>query len=217
MVNRARIYAKNDSFMCALCFLAYCCHDMCAHKRLDGTVCARADLIIMTHSPPMQSLPPSLHPSEYRDAFGLFDKRGDGKIDSNQIGDVLRALNLNPTELDVKKVVAEVDPSGEWERGRWPSGEWERGRWPSGEWERGRWPSGEWGRVSGEVDRLVSGRGGHLVSGGGDPSGEWERVSGGGGHLVSGGEGEWGSRGGDPSGEWGRVSEGGGHLVSGRG
>ena len=55
----------------------------------------------------------SLTPStEYRDAFGLFDKRGDGKIDSNQIGDVLRALNLNPTELDVKKVVAEVDPSG---------------------------------------------------------------------------------------------------------
>ena len=164
---------------------------MCAHKRLDGTVCARADLIIVTHSPPMQSL----HPSEYRDAFGLFDKRGDGKIDSNQIGDVLRALNLNPTELDVKKVVAEVDPSGEW--GRWPSGEWERvsgggshlvsgGRDPSGEWER------------------MSGGGGHLVSGGGDPSGEWERMSGGGGHLVSGGGGHL-------------VSGRGGHLVSGRG
>lgn len=60
--------------------------------------------------PPPMSLTPS---TEYRDAFGLFDKRGDGKIDSNQIGDVLRALNLNPTELDVKKVVAEVDPSGE--------------------------------------------------------------------------------------------------------
>ena len=51
---------------------------------------------------------------EYRDAFALFDKRGDGKIDSDQIGDVLRALNLNPTEADVKKIVNEVDPNGEW-------------------------------------------------------------------------------------------------------
>ncbi|XP_065920434.1 myosin-2 essential light chain-like [Dysidea avara] len=50
--------------------------------------------------------------AEYKDAFALFDKRGDGKIDSDQIGDVLRALNLNPTELDVKKIVAEVDPQG---------------------------------------------------------------------------------------------------------
>ena len=51
---------------------------------------------------------------EYRDAFALFDKRGDGKIDSDQIGDVLRALNLNPTEADVKKIINEVDPNGEW-------------------------------------------------------------------------------------------------------
>lgn len=51
--------------------------------------------------------------TEYRDAFALFDKRGDGKIDSDQIGDVLRALNLNPTETEVKKIVQEVDPNGE--------------------------------------------------------------------------------------------------------
>ena len=51
--------------------------------------------------------------AEYRDAFSLFDKRGDGKIDSDQIGDVLRALNLNPTEAEVKKIIAEVDPNGE--------------------------------------------------------------------------------------------------------
>ena len=48
----------------------------------------------------------------------MFDKRGDGKIDSDQIGDVLRALNLNPTEAEVKKIIQEVDPNGmesEWE------------------------------------------------------------------------------------------------------
>lgn len=54
---------------------------------------------------------------EYRDAFALFDKRGDNKIDSNQLGDVLRALGLNPTEAEVKKTVQEVDPSG----GFWPA------------------------------------------------------------------------------------------------
>jgi len=49
---------------------------------------------------------------EFKDAFALFDKRGDGKIDSDQIGDVLRALNLNPTEADVKKIVNDIDPNG---------------------------------------------------------------------------------------------------------
>ena len=49
---------------------------------------------------------------EYKDAFALFDKRGDSKIDSNQIGDVLRALGLNPTEAEVQKIVQEIDPKG---------------------------------------------------------------------------------------------------------
>ena len=52
--------------------------------------------------------------SEFRDAFSLFDKRGDGKIDSDQVGDVLRALNLNPTEAEVKKIVQEIDPNGKY-------------------------------------------------------------------------------------------------------
>ena len=58
---------------------------------------------------------PSLYtviPTEYRDAFALFDKRGDNKIDSDQIGDVLRALGLNPTQQEVKKIVQEIDPKG---------------------------------------------------------------------------------------------------------
>ena len=63
--------------------------------------------------PPSSLLSPSLSPStEYRDAFALFDKRGDNKIDSDQIGDVLRALGLNPSEAEVKKIVQEVDPKG---------------------------------------------------------------------------------------------------------
>jgi myosin light chain 6 len=50
--------------------------------------------------------------AEFKDAFALFDKKGDNKIDVSQIGDVMRALNLNPSEADVKKIIQEVDPSG---------------------------------------------------------------------------------------------------------
>ena len=52
-------------------------------------------------------------PSEYRDAFALFDKRGDSKIDSTQLGDVMRALGLNPTQAEIKKIQQEVDPNGQ--------------------------------------------------------------------------------------------------------
>ena len=50
--------------------------------------------------------------TDYRDAFSLFDKRGDDKIDSNQIGDLLRALGSNPTEAEAKKIAKELDPDG---------------------------------------------------------------------------------------------------------
>ena len=48
-----------------------------------------------------------------KDSFALFDKKGDGKIECSQIGDVLRALGQNPTEAEVKKTVADMDPTGE--------------------------------------------------------------------------------------------------------
>ena len=42
----------------------------------------------------------------------LFDRRGDGKIESAQLGEILRSLGLNPTQADVKKALNEVDPTG---------------------------------------------------------------------------------------------------------
>ncbi|XP_065174433.1 myosin-2 essential light chain-like [Sycon ciliatum] len=50
--------------------------------------------------------------AEHRDAFSLFDKKGDGKIDLNQLGDVLRALGQNPKTSEVKKMAQDVDPRG---------------------------------------------------------------------------------------------------------
>lgn len=49
----------------------------------------------------------------------LFDRRGDGKIESAQLGEVLRSLGLNPTQADVKKALNEVDPKGDQEISRY--------------------------------------------------------------------------------------------------
>jgi len=46
--------------------------------------------------------------SDFQDTFLLFDRKGDGKIETSQIGEVLRALNLNPTEAEVGKYRAEI-------------------------------------------------------------------------------------------------------------
>lgn len=47
---------------------------------------------------------------EFQEAFNLFDNRGDGKIQQNQIGECLRALGQNPTEADVKKFTQQLTP-----------------------------------------------------------------------------------------------------------
>ncbi|XP_022082030.1 myosin-2 essential light chain-like [Acanthaster planci] len=41
--------------------------------------------------------------TEYQDAFALFDKRGDGKIEIGQLGAVIRAMGQNPTQADIKR------------------------------------------------------------------------------------------------------------------
>jgi len=37
------------------------------------------------------------------ETFALFDKKGDNKLEARQIGEVVRALGLNPTEAEIKK------------------------------------------------------------------------------------------------------------------
>merc|ERR1711936_552406 len=41
--------------------------------------------------------------NEIQETFGLFDTRGDNKIAASQLGDVLRSLNQNPTEQEIRK------------------------------------------------------------------------------------------------------------------
>lgn len=45
----------------------------------------------------------------FKNAFNLFDKDGDGTVRSREVGTVMRALGLNPTESEVNDLVNEVD------------------------------------------------------------------------------------------------------------
>ena len=46
--------------------------------------------------------------AEFKEAFSLFDDQGDGKIESDQIGRLLRSLNLNPDDEDIEKIEKSV-------------------------------------------------------------------------------------------------------------
>ena len=39
----------------------------------------------------------------------MFDKNSDGTIDSNELVIVMRALGSNPTDAEVKQMIADVD------------------------------------------------------------------------------------------------------------
>ena len=49
---------------------------------------------------------------EYREAFALFDKNGDGTITVTELGTVMRSLGNNPTESELQDMINEVDADG---------------------------------------------------------------------------------------------------------
>ena len=48
--------------------------------------------------------------AEIREIFTLFDKDSDGYVKTEYLGDIMRALNLNPTKAEVKEMEKDVDP-----------------------------------------------------------------------------------------------------------
>uniref|UniRef100_J3N5U2 Calmodulin-like protein 1 n=1 Tax=Oryza brachyantha TaxID=4533 RepID=J3N5U2_ORYBR len=50
--------------------------------------------------------------AEFREAFSLFDKDGDGTITSKELGTVMGSLGQQPTEAELQEMVAEVDADG---------------------------------------------------------------------------------------------------------
>ena len=50
--------------------------------------------------------------AEFKEAFTLFDKDGDGTVTTKQLGTIMRALGQNPTEVELQDMINEVDADG---------------------------------------------------------------------------------------------------------
>uniref|UniRef100_A0A8C9WN10 EF-hand domain-containing protein n=1 Tax=Scleropages formosus TaxID=113540 RepID=A0A8C9WN10_SCLFO len=51
--------------------------------------------------------------AEFKEAFSLFDKDGDGTITTKELGTVMRSLGQNPTEAELQDMINEVDADDE--------------------------------------------------------------------------------------------------------
>ncbi|XP_047336213.1 calmodulin-like protein 8 [Impatiens glandulifera] len=49
---------------------------------------------------------------EFQEAFRLFDKDGDGCITVEELATVIRSLDQNPTEEELRDIISEVDADG---------------------------------------------------------------------------------------------------------
>uniref|UniRef100_A0A8C5QA39 Calmodulin-like protein 3 n=1 Tax=Leptobrachium leishanense TaxID=445787 RepID=A0A8C5QA39_9ANUR len=49
---------------------------------------------------------------EFKEAFSLFDKDGDGAITTKELGTVMRSLGQNPTEAELQDMIKEIDRDG---------------------------------------------------------------------------------------------------------
>lgn len=49
--------------------------------------------------------------TEFKSAFMLFDKNGDGFITTKELGTIVRSIGYNPTEAEVSEMIKSVDGS----------------------------------------------------------------------------------------------------------
>lgn len=49
---------------------------------------------------------------EYREAFEMFDKDQNGKISLKELKNIMKSLNQEPTEMELREMISEVDLDG---------------------------------------------------------------------------------------------------------
>lgn len=58
------------------------------------------------------SAPGEISASEIKEIFMLFDKNEDAYVHTLELGTLLRAINLNPTESELAELMKKIDPTG---------------------------------------------------------------------------------------------------------
>lgn len=64
------------------------------------------------HTEVLHSSNPRFLLVDFKEAFLLFDRTGDGKITLDQVGDIIRALGQNPTNAEVNKIMGNPSKEG---------------------------------------------------------------------------------------------------------
>lgn len=49
---------------------------------------------------------------DFKEAFSLLDKDGDGTITTKELGILMRSLGENPTEQELEEIILEIDMDG---------------------------------------------------------------------------------------------------------
>ena len=64
----------------------------------------------MTTAAAQQQTPQQdIQPSEIKEIFMLFDKNSDGFVHTQELGTLVRAINLNPSEAEIQDMMKKVD------------------------------------------------------------------------------------------------------------
>ena len=49
--------------------------------------------------------------NEIKEIFLLFDKNNNGLVNTSELGNLVRAINLNPTNAEVEEMKKKIDPT----------------------------------------------------------------------------------------------------------
>ena len=86
----------------------------CRHSvRQCNSEYTHSPIAIATHSPTgMADQLTDEQTAEFREAFALFDKDGDGTISTQELGTVMNSLGQKPTAAELEVMIKEIDTDG---------------------------------------------------------------------------------------------------------